>query len=86
LSKFSPCETRFELRFTSLFNHGRGYAFPCDSQGHVEINDLSERSRCNYFYARTVKGREFSAPIVTVVEQASESLLNRTGFRGGRLA
>ena len=54
----------FELRFRSLFNEGRALAFPCDGAGRVDIDALSERARSNYFYARTVIGREFSHPAV----------------------
>lgn len=54
----------YELRFRSLFNEGRGYSFPCDSQGHVDIDSLSERARSNYFFARTVIGREVATPAV----------------------
>jgi len=54
----------YELRFRSLFDEGRGYAFPCDVEGHVDIDTLSERARLNYFYARTVIGREFTLPAV----------------------
>ena len=54
----------FELRFNSLFHEGRGYAFPCDAEGHVDIDALSERARSNYFYARTLIGREVSVPAV----------------------
>jgi hypothetical protein len=54
----------YELRFRSLFDDGRGYAFPCDAQGHVDMDALSERARNNYLYARTVVGREFSMPAV----------------------
>ncbi|WP_280156008.1 hypothetical protein [Piscinibacter sp. XHJ-5] len=54
----------YELRFQSLFDEGRGYAFPCDAQGHVDIDSLSERARLNYLYARTVIGREFAMPAV----------------------
>ncbi len=57
-------QTRFELRFESLFNTGRALAFPCDAAGRVEIDALSERARCNYFYARTVVGRDFAFPAV----------------------
>ncbi|UUZ76089.1 hypothetical protein LP414_32585 [Polaromonas sp. P1(28)-13] len=56
--------THYELRFQSLFDSGRGYAFPCDPQGHVDLDELSERARNNYFYARTVVGREFAWPMV----------------------
>lgn len=54
----------YELRFQSLFDQGRGYAFPCDAQGHVDMDALSERARLNYLYARTVIGREFAMPAV----------------------
>ena len=57
-------EQVYELRFTSLFNEGRGLAFPCDAQGHVDLDQLSERSRANYFFARSVIGRDFSSPAV----------------------
>ena len=58
---------RYELRFTGLFNRGHGFAFPCDSEGHVDIDELSAGGRNNYLYARKVVGREFSLPIVTLV-------------------
>lgn len=54
----------FELRFDSLFTEGRGLAFPCDAQGQVDLDALSERARCNYLYARAVVGREFQTPAV----------------------
>jgi len=58
-------EIRYELRFTGLFNRGCGYAFPCDAQGQVEIDDLTDRGRANYFFARAVVGAELSAPVVS---------------------
>jgi hypothetical protein len=57
-------EQVYELRFTSLFNEGRSFAFPCDAQGHVDLDQLSERSRANYFFARSVVGRDLSSPAV----------------------
>ncbi|MDP9044365.1 MAG: hypothetical protein M3O01_06105 [Pseudomonadota bacterium] len=59
--------TSFEIRFQSLFNEGRALSFPCDAQGHVDLDDLSERARENYFYARAVVGREFACPCVQPV-------------------
>jgi len=52
------------LRFRSLFDEGRGLSFPCDAKGHVDLDHLSEGARRNYFYARTVIGREFCFPAV----------------------
>jgi hypothetical protein len=59
---------RFELRFRSLFNEGRGYAFPCDAQGRVNMDALSPRTLNNYLYARSVIGREVSMPVVQTRE------------------
>ena len=52
----------FELRFQSLFNEGRGLAFPCDDAGDVDIDSLPDRARNNYLFARTLIGREFATP------------------------
>lgn len=57
-----------ELRFVSLFDLGRGYAFPCDAEGLVDMDALSDRARQNYFYARTCIGREFAHPTVQTIE------------------
>ena len=57
-------QSTFVLRFQSLFDTGRAYAFPCDAVGHVDMDALSERARNSYFYARTVVGREVSSPKV----------------------
>ena len=54
----------YELRFDSLFVEGRGLSFPCDAQGHVDLDTLSERARQNYLRARSVIGREYRTPAV----------------------
>ncbi|MGZ5845980.1 MAG: hypothetical protein ACXWJJ_00775 [Ramlibacter sp.] len=54
----------FTLLFRPLFHAGRGFAFPCDPQGHVDLNAMSERARNNYFYARAMMGRELAFPSV----------------------
>ncbi len=55
---------RYEIRFTSLFNEGRGLAFPCDADGHVQLDALSDAARHNYLYARVLVGREYATPAV----------------------
>jgi hypothetical protein len=55
-------QTRFELRFQSLFDNGRGYAFPCDATGQVDLDGLSERARNNYLFARAMVGRDLAVP------------------------
>jgi len=59
-------DTGFELRFQSLFHQGRAMAFPCDAGGHVDLDGLTDRARENYFYVRTVIGREYAVPAVMV--------------------
>ena len=55
----------FVLRFPSLFDGGRGLAFPCDERGVVDITTLSPRARANYCSARSAIGRDFGVPIVS---------------------
>lgn len=54
----------YELRFASLFHEGRGFAFPCDAKGSVDLDALSPRALTNYLYARSVIGREVATPRV----------------------
>jgi hypothetical protein len=54
----------YELRFQSLFDEGRAFAFACDEAGHVDLDALSDRARLNYFYVRSVIGRDVAPPAV----------------------
>ena len=54
----------FELRFDSLYQPGRGLAFPCDGVGHVDLDRLAPRARSNYLFARAMIGREYASPAV----------------------
>lgn len=60
----TPAAAAFFLRFGSLFDGGRALTFPCDAEGHVQLDALSDRARTNYLYARAVVGREFTTPVV----------------------
>jgi hypothetical protein len=69
------CAWQYELRFMPLFDAGRGYAFPCDADGNVDIDRLTDRARTNYFYARTTVGRNFRLPTTCkVVDRILEPL------------
>lgn len=57
-------DSGYEIRFQCLFKPGRALSFPCDAQGRVELDALSDRARDNYLYARAVVGREFAFPAV----------------------
>ncbi len=67
---------RYELRFDNLLGTGRGYAFPCDADGVVDLNALSEPARNNYFFAHAEVGHDFGMPRVVV----AESMLQRLGL------
>jgi len=57
-------ESRYELRFTGLHNRGRGYAFPCDAAGQVNMDQLTDQGRLNYLRAQAAVGTELSEPVV----------------------
>lgn len=63
-STHSPASARYELRFGSLFNPGRGYGFPCDARGRVNLDALSDGERRRYLYARAIVGGELAVPTV----------------------
>nr|WP_280152063.1 hypothetical protein [Piscinibacter sp. XHJ-5] len=57
----------YELRYASLSVQGRGYVFPCDESGAVDMNRLSERGRNDYLFARVVVGHELGRPVVSPI-------------------
>ena len=57
---------QFQLCFRPLTASGRGFRFPCDAGGHVDLDRMSEEVRNNYFYARAMVGRELTVPDVEV--------------------
>lgn len=59
----------YQIRFESLFHEGRALAFPCDCEGHVDLDALSDRARGNYLFARAMVGREYATPLVTRQER-----------------
>lgn len=61
-------QSGYEIRLRSLFHEGRALSFPCDALGHVPLDDLGERARDNYLYARALIGREYFAPEVRACE------------------
>lgn len=62
-----------ELRFASLFDGGRGITVPCDEQGSVDLDTMSERMRISYFSARARMGRDFAYPIVRPVYEGPDA-------------
>ena len=64
----------YELRFAALERGAHGMTFPCDAQGRVDLDALSDTSRNSYLYARAVVGAVFARPAI----QARQSLPPRT--------
>lgn len=57
-------EESYLLRFNSLTDAGRGFVFPCDRDGVVALDNLSERGRTNYYFAHALIGRDYAYPVV----------------------
>jgi hypothetical protein len=62
---------QYELCFRALREGARTLSFPCDAEGHVRIDELSEHAREQYLYARALMGREYAAPCVLRVFAAA---------------
>ena len=60
--------TGFEIRFQSLFREGRALTFPCNREGLVDLDAMSERARNNYFFACATVGREYARPVIKASE------------------
>jgi hypothetical protein len=59
-----PFESEFEVHFRSLLRRGLELIFPCDREGHVDLDVLSDRAKTNYLFARAMVGREYASPAV----------------------
>jgi hypothetical protein len=60
----APVRSSYQLRYSARSAGGRALSFPCDAHGRVDIDSLSDAARNDYFYARTVVGRDFTRPSV----------------------
>jgi len=67
----SHASTGWELRFEPLFFGRRGYVFPCNAQGLVDMDALSERTLNNYLYARAMMA------LTSIKGCATRSLIQR---------
>ena len=59
-----PTVATHYLFFSGLFPAVHSLAFPCDREGRVDMDEMSERARENYLFARTVVGRDYEVPVV----------------------
>ena len=61
---------RFQVRFSCSCLQGRAVTFPCDSQGEVDLDRLSEARRQDYLFARIMIRREHVRPEIVRVEES----------------
>jgi hypothetical protein len=61
-SPSNSCE--HQLLYASLLPQGRGVSIPCDAQGKVHMDELSEHLKNAYLGARALVGREYALPIM----------------------
>jgi len=54
----------FELRFDPLTDAQAPLSFPCDAQGCVDLDGLCDSKRCDYLFAHTLIGRNFTVPVI----------------------
>jgi hypothetical protein len=57
--------TAFLLRFRSLVGEANEFTCPCDAAGHVVMDEMSERARSSYLFARAMVGRLYAPPEIT---------------------
>ncbi|NPC54888.1 hypothetical protein [Caenimonas soli] len=55
----------FQLRFRSLVGEANEVTCPCDAAGHVVMDEMSERARSSYLFARAMVGRFYAPPEIT---------------------
>jgi len=56
----------YELQFQSLRDADHAYVFPCDADGHVNMDALSDAARENYLFARIAVGHDVCTRAVIV--------------------
>lgn len=52
----------FEIQFQPLHHEGSLLRFPCDPQGHVDLDALSALDMEDYLFARALVGRDYARP------------------------
>lgn len=63
----STTKNSHEIRYQPLGGAGGALTFPCDERGQVPLDDLSDRARHDYLFARAVVGRDFAYPTIRPV-------------------
>lgn len=61
--------TAFQLRFHSLVGEANEFSCACDAAGHVVMDEMSERARSSYLFARAMVGRLYAPPEIAAEVQ-----------------
>jgi hypothetical protein len=54
----------YEIHYRPLADTQSTLHFPCDVQGHVDLDELSPEAVENYLFARAMVGRDYALPAV----------------------
>jgi hypothetical protein len=54
----------YEIYYRPLAGAQSTLRFPCDGQGHVDLDELSPEAVENYLFARAMAGRDYARPAV----------------------
>ena len=54
----------YEIYYRPLADTQSPLHFPCDGQGHVDLDGLSPEAVENYLFARAMVGRDYALPAV----------------------
>ena len=57
--------TAFQLRFRPLVGEANEFSCSCDAVGHVVMDEMGERARSSYLFARAMVGRLYAPPEIT---------------------
>jgi hypothetical protein len=67
-----PFESEFKVHFRSLLQRGFDLIFPCDRDGHVDLDAMSDGVKTSYLFARAMVGRQYASPAVRRHERDGE--------------
>lgn len=67
-----PFESEFKVHFRSLLQRGFDLIIPCDRDGHVDLDAMSDSVKTSYLFARAMVGRQYASPAVRRHERDGE--------------
>jgi hypothetical protein len=71
----APVAFSHSLRYVPLVAGRRGYVFPCDPTGRVELDCLSDMDRNDFLYAKHLVGMAFGVPCVEHIAPTSSQAI-----------